>query len=323
MRGNIPLAVLASFLLSFSFLIIFLNYYTDFDELEQWKSDFFSQSFTSEKKIILLGASQVGRLNSTYIQDYLEENGEFYSIYNLAIAADRPQNRITSIDKILKLNPDFVIYGIGFRDFEQKNKPQFNLPSSNMPDPKELIEKTIILNSFTDYDFGIFESPKVDTLKFIRNFGHREYELSELLYETNTPFYHPIKNPKQPVISEQGLIEEVSATSFNGIKSYDYNIDVLALEKIIQKLHENKIKIIIFTTPYNEYYLNAAPESYHNFMNSMLKIISEKYDIKIYKLHDRYNGQHDIWYDYTHIAIDEEITIFNNDISELILNELD
>jgi len=136
------------------------------------------------------------------------------------------------------------------------------------------------------------------------------------------PFYHPQKHPLEPIVGVEGLIEEVSATSWNGIKPYDRNKDVAVLKEIIKKLQDQNVKVIIISVPHNKIFLDATPNEYHEFFDLFIDRIESETNAPSYRLHDAYE-QNDIWYDYLHVAIHPDISIFNDDISEIILKEIE
>jgi len=318
MNVRIVISVLIAFIISFSSLTSFLNWTSEYDELAQWKREFYSQNFESGNNIVILGSSQTGRLNSTYIEDKISSDIE-YDIYNLSSAASRPDYRFSSLDEIIAMNPKLVVYGVGYRDFENTHKPQFNKPVSALPDPKEFFELMLVLNSPFDFEPNLFRYPNVNTLKFIRSFWVEQSPPSELIFDPKMPFYHPSKNFK--TIEVEILDEQVFATSRSGIKHYDRNKDVLVLKEIIRILHENDIKVVIFTAPYSKVYLDALPNEYHEFFNLFIERIERESNVPVYRLHDSYE-QNDIWYDYMHVTIRPDVTIFNDDILKIILQEI-
>ena len=112
MNAKIVISVLIAFIISFTAFTLFLNWTSEFDELSQSKKEFYSQNFESGNNIVILGSSQTGRLNSTYIEEKISSNIK-YDVYNLSIPANRPDHRLSSLDKIIAMNPKLLIYGIG------------------------------------------------------------------------------------------------------------------------------------------------------------------------------------------------------------------
>ncbi len=109
----------------------------------------------------------------------------------------------------------------------------------------------------------------------------------------------------------------VGAT-FNQIGDFSDNADVIAFQKIINKLQENNIKIIIFTTPQSKYYLNAMPDSAKNTFDDLLNYLEKNSKVKIYSLQDKYKDL-EIWDDPQHVAIFNNTQIYSMDVSKIIL----
>jgi hypothetical protein len=79
--------------------------------------------------------------------------------------------------------------------------------------------------------------------------------------------------------------------------------------------------MIIFHPPFHKYYLDLiSDESKENFKIIMNKI-SDKYDIRIYDLHEKYVDLN-IWSDLVHVAYNPDSMIFTDDISKIILEEI-
>ena len=117
MNKKIYACLIFSFVISFGLLLIVQNYYQE--ELIPKESEFYSQVFSSEDKIIfLMGSSNVGQLNTTLIHENVSQKFPQYVVYNLSYNGDMPSERIKTIDEIIKLNPKIILYGITYRDFE-------------------------------------------------------------------------------------------------------------------------------------------------------------------------------------------------------------
>ena len=190
---KITLTVLVAFSFSFSLLILILDRVEpQLAPLDFQKKFYFNSLETEKKKIFIIGSSQAHRVNATYIQNYLSELGKDYAVYNLAIHADMPQRRLQTIDYIIDANPEIVVYGTGFRDYQ--NRPLIegppNLPEAILPKPPEFFEFTSVLDSFLQYDFEKIISPKFLTLRIIKeSLGFGSPEVSEDMLDLNTPFY--------------------------------------------------------------------------------------------------------------------------------------
>ena len=93
------------------------------------------------------------------------------------------------------------------------------------------------------------------------------------------------------------------------------------MKKIVKKFQDNNIQVVIVTAPHPKIYLDATPLSYHEFLDSFMENFGKESNVPVYRLHDKYD-QNDIWYDYRHVAMHPKVPIFNDDISNIILNEI-
>jgi poly-D-alanine transfer protein DltD len=112
-----------------------------------------------------------------------------------------------------------------------------------------------------------------------------------------------------------------SDANIHKIPPYDENPNVKKLENIIKINKDKGVKMIIFHPPFHKYYLDLiSNESKENFKIIMNKI-SDKYDIRIYDLHEKYVDLN-IWSDLVHVAYNPDSMIFTDDISKIILEEI-
>ena len=117
-------------------------------ELKKWEDLFYSQNFDpNQKKIYLIGSSQVHRINATYVQNYISQTEKDFKIFNLGIAGDQPTKRDDSLQKMIGTNPVMVVYGLTFRDFESTVKNQIPItdvitatkPVDILPEPWDFL----------------------------------------------------------------------------------------------------------------------------------------------------------------------------------------
>lgn len=314
--------IVLSFVLAFIILYFFLNSNTA--TLKTYQDVFFGKDFGNEKKIIILGSSHVGHLNATYITQYIMAGNKDAVVYNLAIVGDRPQQRLGSIEKIISIKPDLVIYGIGYRDFisddmamDQGTKVQNLLPS-----PQEFFRNIIRLNLLTGYDLNFFQSPKAVTLRVLHEMTSPPNGQSKI-FNDDTPFFHP--TAKDIILNLSPNLKEERRSILQSFRSMDdpeKNIDALALDKIITTLNDHNIKTIILTTPYKKSYFELQPETYSANFNVILDGLEKKHHTKIYRLDHRYENFTNIWTDFNHVALDPSVTVFNDDVGEIILKEI-
>ena len=321
---SIVVSVLIAFLIAFFTLYFFLD--INSGEIKEWENEFYSRDFHEQKKILILGSSHTGHINATYVNQYLERNQEGYAVYNLSIMGDRPQQRLGSVDKIISINPELVIYGVGFRDFkddEFRSTDNEYENTSVLPDPQEFIRQIIRLDLLSGYDLNFFQSPKAITLKTLHHITQPRNMLKKLFVE-DTPFFHP--SPKDIQINVRNSSDAKNLERLDILKQFsvmnppEKNIDALALKLIAKKLYEHDVKLVIFSTPYNKVYFELVPEIYESNLNMILDELNND-NVKVYKLHNKYEDSN-IWTDHNHIALDPKITIFNDDIIKIILEEV-
>ena len=322
---SVSISIAIAFLIAFSFLYIFLKNNTA--DLTKQENDFYSQDFGVQKKIVILGSSHTGHLNATYLDEYLTKNNKDYKVFNLSITGDRPSQRLGTIDNLISMKPDLVIYGIGFRDFENQefeNTDKLNVTENILPDPQTYVQQLIKLHLLTGYDLNFLQSPKGVTFTFLHDIVSPPSS-SPKMYVSNTPFFHPqsigIKITILNSTSDYNQEKQDIQGSLTGIALPDKNIDFLALKEILTKLREHNIKAVIFATPYKKSYLDVLPNSYKQIFSSILDDITQQYGVKVYHLDHKYENFTDIWTDFNHIALNKKVTIYDDDIGKIILNE--
>ena len=133
---KIILVMISIFIISFSSFSVFAYKFPT--GLEVAEKKFFSQDLDDNKKIILIGSSHVGQLNTTYIAYKLKTHGDNYEVLNLAYNGDTPTRRIKFGDEILSLKPKLIIWGISYRDFKT------NINENPLPDPKYFLHESKI-----------------------------------------------------------------------------------------------------------------------------------------------------------------------------------
>src|SRR5690349_11656817 len=113
------LALLISFALLFTYLNLYGNVSTS--NVNNDKLSFASTDL-GEKRVFLLGSSYVERLNSTYIKQYLSENGlQQFQVYDIAKnGAGNPSQQIQFLNSIISAHPTVLVYGLGFRELGYK-----------------------------------------------------------------------------------------------------------------------------------------------------------------------------------------------------------
>jgi hypothetical protein len=281
-------------------------------------------NFLHQNKIFILGSSQVAALNATYIEEQISKNDSNYIVYNLSKDGDVPTNRLNSLEKIISLKPDVIVYGIGFRDLEKTSllntdsiiTPKISKPESILPDPHQFLEQLLPLENLGKY-FGGY-SPHVITTELIKNFRH--HSKIQTFNNSSTPFQSYTAN-FFITENETELKNDFNKNSlpFNGLSENDN--EVIALNEIVKKFLQNNIKVIVFTTPYHKIYLDSLSESDKKTFNSIFDEISKNYGLKTYYLHDKYSSLN-IWRDYKHTAMTKEGLVYSADVAKIIQKEI-
>jgi hypothetical protein len=402
-----------------------------------------------EKKIFLLGSSHVGALNSTYIEQHLKENGFDYKVYKFSEPGDKPTLRVKLINYLVKEQPDLIVYGIGFRDFQNTQMMEGHYinfipdrqPDPILPDIREHIwnimednlgnffkilsnPKLITLNILNDYigenHFPIpnhvlikLWNKKLDlqevypevgegnmkNLKFWACYGWKEQptlsalnpylvgsqfndgliSIKEMLYtvwicrpdlqktypevsqgnytnllewakdigwkeeprlfgldlnqsssksslnaskskvgnSTKTQQWYSIF----PIATDSALRDEANQSPFSGFDPNYMKSSIKALDKIIKNLKENDIKVVIFTTPHQRYYLDTVTETDQKVFHSIFEQLSNKFNIKVYYLDSKY-ADISIWYNISHVSRNNTVVIYNDDIVKMIMENI-
>lgn len=302
-----------------------MDYNSTNNRIFQLKENFFANEFDPGKKhVFILGASSVAHLNSSYINQFIQDPEIL--VYNLAVPADRPAERLQTIDKLASAKPALVVYGLSFRDFTPPYSPdefrKSEKPSSILPDPHDFFE-SVLTPKLVEPEFMKFKSPKFVTLSIVRDFlgDSKERPLRGNLTE-DTPFFDFDKLQRRTISNETQIkIKIQNQSKYHPIGLPDSNIQILSLKKIINVLKDNDIKMVVYTTPYHPIFLELDSGNDHLLFESIMEDISDVYDLKIYYLHDKYTDL-DIWYDASHITMHEIGNIHDEDVANLILNEI-
>ena len=320
MNRAIIFSVLFAFIISISFLIISqYKIQENIIQEENLNSNYLllQESSVENKtnKVFILGSSHVMVLNNTHIQQELSKNNyQNYSVYNLGIGADTPKERLREILLIIDANPEIIVYGVGFRDFESViiGKSQLKKSTGIFPDLEKIFgELRYLLFNSLKVDLDFIQSPKINTLTYVRNFfknGTNE--------NTGLPNPHIIKTnlelEKNILMHPPYLVIEPSFKNKN----------VYAIKEIIKELQNNNINIVLFTTPHSKFYINAIDDSKYQMFNNILQEINDELGVNTVFLHEKY-VMFNIFTDNQHVASNENSIIYSNDISEIIIKEIE
>lgn len=316
---KIILSVSIVFVISFSFLIAFLTLSAPEVGIYELQNKFYSKEFSSEtEKIFIIGASQTASLNATYIENEIKKNNLHYDVYNLSVISDRPITRLQTLDEIIAMKPSLVVYGVGFLEFENLKQPLVAKPESIFPDPEEFFREKI---SFGDSEFlNSLKSPKFITLQTIRD-TFFEDEIKNLYLDESAPFFTYDLDKKRGIVELDDLRIKAESKQFNGIKPLDRNPEVPALQKIIQEFNENEIKVILISSPFPKPYFEVIPDYYEERLNSIIDLSIDEPNKNYYSFLHEYENMN-VWSDLHHVSINHDVTYFNDDLVQIILNEL-
>lgn len=306
-------------MLSFVFALITIVLITNFipEPTLARQKEFYSQSFDfKDHKIVILGSSHVGQLNTTMINEAVSQVNPNYAVYNLAYAGDTPQKRVKSISQIVSMKPDIIFYGVSYRDFESTSV------SYPLPDPKKAFaDATQMIN----YEYIIAENPKLMTTYAIRKvfeyFGL--YEMEKQLIFPNSPFF--IYEKTNIDIMNQSQLEEnrkLSGASSVYLGQPEENDQFSALKNLIIECQKSNIKFVLFTTPHHRFYFEDLPVSEKQTLDVMIKQLEKEFSIRVYRFDDIYQDL-PIWTDINHVAFNRNATIYSQDMSKIILSEIE
>lgn len=320
MKKQLIISIVISFFVVFFSLFSVSSEVTDENEFSK-KHKFFEHEFSEDRKqIFLFGSSHVAQINTTHLIEKISQKHPNYDIYNLAIGGDDPKDRAKHIDEFIALKPEVIFYGVSFRDFDNKYEENF------LPQPQQVL-KELEKNDYLNYDFP---NPKKTTFQIfskIMNENSGDLTESKFLTNRNTPF---IKIPiSDSVIKTEDEIKNSSdsAKRIAEIKSLSIdppskNEQVFYLEKIINRLQENNIDVVVFTNPVHNYYLNSLPNDQKKNFDLILIEISEKYKIPIYDFTEKYQNS-SIFTDLHHVAFNKDSILFSSDIANMIIQEIE
>ena len=296
------------------------------NNLSENTAEYFSKlTKLNDQKIYLLGSSQIGRFNETFIQHYLKNNNQDFKVFNLAISADTPEKRLNSIDLIIKTRPSIIVYGIGYRDFTELNFiPIIDKPNTILPDP-EKISNTFYntISEQINYDLEKFNSPKSLTVQFLKLIIDQKEEKTSPITRLNAPFYQ-IDKSNTVILNNFELKRSMSSFPYklDTIKPIKDNEYVESLKSIISKILEQKIELIIITIPYSQYYLDTIPEKDKREFDNIIQDLEHDFNLQVTLFHYKY-ANHTIWNSNDHIAYGGKEISPNEDTSKIILDILE
>ena len=277
--------------------------------------EFYSKSLNpNEKQIFILGSSQVIALNPNYIDNILFKNNLDYEIYNLASISDTPNQRLQTLDMLISSKPEIVLYGIGPRDFQNNEVP---VTKKLLPDPQAYFIS--FLNTYKNsfgFDASLFEFPQRTTLSYIVDFVRGIEGKSDIIPYDNAPFM-TVRKASTIINDNFGN----TGLTYHGSNFSKGNLDYIGLQKILSKLQENNIDVILFVVPQHQSILDNYSEDYIESFNLFLDEIGQTQNLKIHNLFSKYS-ELNIWNDPSHIAINPQTNIYSDNIAKIIIQEI-
>ena len=307
MSEKVAFAIILAFVISFS---IFTYVQSEIFVEPSPQNDFYSKNFDNSKsKILLIGSSYVGMLNATVLENTIKKTHSEIQVFNLAKPGDKPKDRLPEIEKILKLEPEIVVYGIGFRAFSS----EFYVDNGKvLPDPEAAAD-----DFFNSLEIDFLENPKFNTLSLLRdqtNIG------TQNLKQSNTPFFDytlPMYKTNPSLISDK----HVHDGWVRQIPPIQENIQYDSLKKIISKLNQNGVKVIIFVTPHNHSTIDSLSNNDKENFQKIISEIESNQNVSVYSLLQNYSNL-DVWTSPDHITISKKGYVFIEDVSKFILKEM-
>jgi hypothetical protein len=334
LNTKIVVSVFSAFVIAFILLSVFMynSKIGNIDSLEN-EINFYDNLDQSTNKIFLLGNSHIMPLNNTFIQDHISNSHENYTVYNLAIGSSEPKDRLQTIDYIISTKPSMIVYGIAERDFrstipltDNKNsKPQL------LPDLQQFFDEQVWKLGLKNLNF--MENPKFTTLTTLYDFTLKIWKKDTNQVSNKIERFHPYPNMPFykittndiPILTNDELYDYVKETRVGNFREINLpysNVDVIALKEIINRIKSHDIKFILFTTPHHQSYLDVTPDSINDRFELIIENIELEFNIEIHELTNKYVDL-EIWNDPTHIAVSQKSLIYSEDISNIILGEMD
>lgn len=298
-----------SLVLIFSFLLYFFMTDAFPTNTVLKERDFYNQSFSNDENIVLIGSSHVGMLNVTHIEKKLRDDNQLYNVYNLAQKGDNPIKRIKTIDQIIQMNPNLVVYGVSYRDFNEEVK-------NPLPDPKEQFHHFLL-------QLNINENPKMWTLEKIRTINPELFALNKEISLDNTPFmtYDTARDMKVLTNEEIENYPLLEPKNIN-LNSADSNYQTSTLVKTINEFTKQNISVIVYITPIHEKYRNEIDITQKLIFDDIITRITNETEAEIFNLSDKYDTMQ-VWVDPAHLSLHSNSLPHNDDIVKIIKKEIE
>ena len=325
MNGRIAGLLLVVFAIVFSFYFTF-NAFFPVDNSGMLNDPFFSMETDPENELVfLVGNSAVAQLNVTRIDQNISRNFEEYTVYNVAYNGDDPNIRILTVDKLSLLKPKIIFYGLSYDTFILSGMEMNAMNKENqslLPDPGYAFGQLIETNN---QKFGPF-NPKITTLQTIRSIfestGFFPASSENKIYLPNAPFSYFSEYQRKIHTDSDNLyryteIEEIKEMQV----TIENNDKIENFRKIIEKLQEYDIKVVLFITPLHENYISSIQESEKRKLYDIVNQSAKDFNLDVYDFYDKY-AELPIWLDVNHVSYHKDSMIYSDDVVEMIFLEL-
>ena len=305
MKLNILLCVFFAFFIAFTLFYLIYTQTPNPDSKENMYK-FFSKKFEDKNKILLIGSSYVGEMNSTYVHEKISKQYSDFVVYNLSYNGDNPNKRIQFIDEIIKLDPVIVFYGISYGDLKvddisEKKNLLPNIKQFFHSIKKDNIDPTPV-------------NPKLITLQNIRN----QFQNFNLFPNSEIFFLH--YSPFMTFQSYHTIIDRDLHYSSN-LKPFD-TVKMKNFYNLIKELHENKISVVLFTTPHHKSFLENISISQHQHLTSLISNTTNNFELNFYNFTYKYQDL-EIWRNPSHVAYNTDSLIYSHDVVSMINLEME
>lgn len=321
-------SILCSIVIAFSIFLAINHIPNKNDDESQGQLDyveiqekFFKKNNENEKKVFIIGSSYTQALNTTTINSEISTKCTECHVYNLSIQGDNISKRSEVTDLIILANPYIVLYGISETDFAEINNSEYKNAEPLLPDIQELIIKTMQPSKIFEF-LEITPSPKDKTWNLIRQINKDESTNFRFTPFPDTPFLK-ILPASTVIVSELELKSlESNIGPFGIIKEPKNNNALINLKSMIGKFSNKNIKIVFFMVPQHEYFLSKQSIEFQKQFETIADDLQNSTGVNIYPRVSEYSKLK-IWHDLSHVAVNEQALIYSEDISKIILKELD
>lgn len=258
----------------------------------------------------------MAQLNTTHTQKILNENGLDHTVYNLAFAGDKPEKRLLELDEIVDLEPEMIVYGLGYRDFSHYTSNKDSILPDLQDEFHNLGEKITL-----GYNFP--SNPKFVTLSTIKDILEKT-DQTRGSEDENRPFFDDDANLLE-IKNTTRITQELNSNNdpSNKLiirKTFD-NINFLALQKIISDLNDKKINTVLYITPQHPSFTESIDKNEKYNFDMIFEFLENEKNV-IYDFEEKYNDE-EIWADSTHIAYNKNSLKFSEDMAKIIIENID